>query len=155
MGDYEAFGAAELSGWGDAERASRYVSLFSAAVDQAITPLIDAAGAKEGLIALDLCCGQGNVTEALVARGCHVVGADFSPAMIEIARKRVLQATFAEADAQTLQFDDQSFDIVVSGFGICHVPNQPPRTGRSASRAAPRGTLRHDGVVRAGCIALV
>src|SRR6516164_9784208 len=115
----------ERSGWFDAGRASGYVELFASASDQAIGSLLDAAGAKPNLKALDLCCGQGNVSEALISRGCRVVGADFSQAMLALARHRAPRATFVEADAQDLPFDDAAFDIVVSNFGICHVPDQP------------------------------
>jgi SAM-dependent methyltransferase len=125
MSDYAQFKDMELRGWSDAKRAAGYVDLFAAASDQAIGPLLDAAGAKAGLNTLDLCCGQGNVAQALAARGCAVTGADFSPAMLEMARQRLPGATFIEADAQDLPFRDGAFDIVVSNLGICHVPDQP------------------------------
>ncbi len=125
MSEFAEFKQAELEGWGNPDRAAGYVGLFAQAVDQAIDPLLDAAGATKGQKVLDLCCGQGNVAEALLARGCDVVGADFSPAMIATARERVPAASFIESDAQDLQFDDGEFDAVVSNFGICHVPDQP------------------------------
>jgi SAM-dependent methyltransferase len=125
MSDFAAFGEMECSGWSDPKRASAYVNLFASASDQAIASLLDAVGAQSNLKALDLCCGHGNVTEALVRRGCHVVGADFSPAMLSLARERVPAAAFIEADAQSLPFKDSEFDIVVSNFGVMHVPDQP------------------------------
>jgi SAM-dependent methyltransferase len=45
--------------------------------------------------------------------------------MLDIARKGVPGAVFVEGDAQRLPFPDKDFDIVVSNFGICHVPDQP------------------------------
>src|SRR5262245_59243743 len=128
----------ERSGWSDAARASGYVDLFAAASDQAIQPLLDAVGAGPGLRALDLCCGQGNVCEALIGRGCDVVGVDFSPAMLAFARKRAPAATFVEADAQRLPFADAEFDIVVSNLGLCHVPD-PPGALAQARRMLGRG----------------
>jgi SAM-dependent methyltransferase len=74
---------------------------------------------------LDLCCGQGNVSEALLAGGFQVVGADFSPAMLAHARRRVPTGEFVKADAQDLPFADGDFDAVVCNFGIPHVPDQP------------------------------
>jgi SAM-dependent methyltransferase len=88
---------------------------------------------------LDLCCGQGNVAEALAIRGCNVTGADFSPAMLELARRRCPDAAFIEADAQDLPFRDGQFDVVVSNVGVCHVPDQ-----RRALAEAKR-VLRHGG----------
>lgn len=125
MTEYSAFKELEIRGWADAARAADYVKMFAQAADRAIGPLIDAAGAKGGTKVLDLCCGQGNVSEALVARGCQVTGADFSPAMIEMARARVPNATFIEGDAQNLPFAKAEFDVVVANLGICHVPDQP------------------------------
>jgi SAM-dependent methyltransferase len=125
MSDFSAFAELERRSWSDATRASGYVELFAAAPDQAIDHLLDAAGARPDFKVLDLCCGQGNVSEALLSRGCRVVGVDFSPAMLAFARKRARNATFIEADAQDLPFDDAEFDIVVSNLGVCHVPDQP------------------------------
>ena len=125
MSDFSAFADLERRTWSDATRASSYIELFAAAPDQAIDHLLDAAGARRDFKVLDLCCGQGNVSEALLSRGCHVVGVDFSPAMLAFARKRAPTATFIEADAQDLPFDDAEFDIVVSNLGVCHVPDQP------------------------------
>ena len=118
--------------------ASGYVELFASASDQAIDSLLDAAGAKPDLKALDLCCGQGNVCEALLSRGCKVVGIDFSSAMLAFARERAPKATFVEADAQILPFGDAEFDVVVSNLGVCHVPDQP-RALAEARRVLRRG----------------
>jgi SAM-dependent methyltransferase len=136
--EFAAFAQAERTGWTDAERASGYVDLFAAASDQVIAPLLDAAGARTGQMALDLCCGQGNVAAALISRGCNVVGADFSPAMLELARRRLTDAAFMTADAQDLPFPDGAFDVVVSNVGICHVPDQP-RALAEARRVLRRG----------------
>jgi len=125
MSEFPAFAEMERRSWSDATRASGYVQLFASAPDQAIKSLLDAAGADRGLKALDLCCGQGNVSEAMLTRGCQVVGLDFSPAMLAFARQRAQTATFVEADAQNLPFFDAEFDLVVSNLGVCHIPDQP------------------------------
>ncbi len=124
MNDFIAFGDLERNRWSDRARAANYVRLFAPAADQAIDTLLDAAGVRPGLKALDLCCGQGNVAQALISRGCQVVGVDFSPAMLAFARERAPHARFTEADAQDLPFDDANFDVVVSNFGIPHIPDQ-------------------------------
>jgi SAM-dependent methyltransferase len=125
MSDFAAFGEMERSGWSDPKRVSGYVKLFASASDQATDSLLDAVGARSSQRALDLCCGHGNVCEALVSRGCHVIGVDFSPAMLSLARERVPAATLLEADAQHLPFGDAEFDVVVSNFGMLHIPDQP------------------------------
>jgi SAM-dependent methyltransferase len=48
---------------------------------------------RRGLV-LDLGCGAGPLSKALVRRGCDVWGLDISPAMIALARRRVPRATF-------------------------------------------------------------
>ena len=138
MDDFKAFRDLEREGWSDPGRASRYVALFASASDQAIGSLLDAVNAKPGLKALDLCCGQGNVSEALVGHGCDVVGIDFSPAMLAFAHARVPKAEFIGGDAQDMPFDDEEFDLVVSNLGVCHVPDQP-RALSEARRVLRRG----------------
>lgn len=76
----------------------------------------------EGL-ALDLCCGTGDMTFALdrCSRGrARIMGADFSHAMLQRAtlkgaKRRVL---WAEADALRLPLGDNTCDLVTSAFGF-------------------------------------
>jgi SAM-dependent methyltransferase len=100
VSEFSSFAEMERSSWSDARRAACYVQLFASAPDQAIESLLDAAGAKPDLKTLDLCCGQGNVSEGLLSRGCQVVSIDFSPAMLAFARIRAPKAILVEADAQ-------------------------------------------------------
>jgi len=125
VSNFKAFQDLERQSWSDPERASGYVGLFASASDQTIGSLLEAVDIKPKLKVLDLCCGQGNVSEALARCGCEVTGVDFSPAMLAVADARVPNAVFIKADAQELPFDNEEFDIVVSNLGICHVPDQP------------------------------
>jgi SAM-dependent methyltransferase len=139
VSDFTAFGALERKGWSDAARARGYVELFASASDQAISRLLNSVDAKSNHRVLDLCCGQGNVSEALARRGCQVVGVDFSPAMLRLAHERVPNATFIEADVQDLPLDDTMFDIVVSNLGLCHVPDQPRALSEARRMLRPGG----------------
>jgi SAM-dependent methyltransferase len=139
MSDFTLFAEMERSGWSDTARAKAYVGFFASASEQAVGHLLDAAAAESGLKALDLCCGQGNVSESLIGRGCQVVGADFSSVMLSFARERVPNATFTQADAQHLPFGDGEFDVVVSNLGVCHVPDQ------SRALSEVRRVLRPEG----------
>jgi demethylmenaquinone methyltransferase/2-methoxy-6-polyprenyl-1,4-benzoquinol methylase len=71
---------------------------------------------------LDLCCGTGMMTRDLAARATEgrVVGVDFSPAMLAIARRNVDigNVEFVEADALRLPFGDASFDGAAMGFSM-------------------------------------
>jgi demethylmenaquinone methyltransferase/2-methoxy-6-polyprenyl-1,4-benzoquinol methylase len=85
----------------------------------------DRAELDPGDTALDLCCGTGDFAlelERRVSPGGHVVGADFSEAMLEIARSKAAErgsaVEFEWADAQELPYRDESFDAVTVGFGV-------------------------------------
>jgi SAM-dependent methyltransferase len=125
LSDFSQFAKQELQGWSNPKTVDNYVSLFAPAAEGVVHALIDAVEVRPGMKVLDLCCGQGNVSAALLERGCKVTGLDFSPAMLELAHKRALGAEFIQGDAQDLPFEDGSFDAVVSNFGVCHIPDQP------------------------------
>ncbi len=91
---------------------------------------IRASGIADGQSALDVCCGTGDMTFALARRtSSTVVGADFSPVMLEMADRRhgrkaagsVDHVRFVEADAMQLPFDDDSFDVLTVSFGVRNV----------------------------------
>ena len=73
---------------------------------------------RGALDALDAGCGTGFLTFELVARGHHVIGVDFAPAMIAEARRKAaergLSIRFEEADAERLSFMPGSFDLAIS-----------------------------------------
>ena len=139
MSDFERFAEAERSGWSDPELASAYADLFAKASDQVVPAMVGASGAAPGSRVLDLCCGHGNVTEALAATGAEVTGLDFSAAMLEAARARVPQADLVEGDAQAMPFEDASFDAVTCNVGLGHVPDQPKAVREIARVLRPGG----------------
>jgi ubiquinone/menaquinone biosynthesis C-methylase UbiE len=71
---------------------------------------------------LDICCGPGMLSEAAAKRGAHATGLDF-PGVVELARKLVPSAEFMSGDALDLPFPDNSFDAVVCGYGVMHLPD--------------------------------
>ena len=70
---------------------------------------------------LDLGCGDGQLTAKIAASGATVVGVDASPAMVEGARNRGLDARIANAEA--LPFDGE-FDAVFSNAALHWVRDQ-------------------------------
>ncbi len=80
-----------------------------------------------GLRWIDVCCGSGMVTEAIVERSApaSVVGVDASAAQIKFAseHRAASNATFQIADATALPFADSSFDVAVCGLGLNYVSN--------------------------------
>ena len=61
---------------------------------------------------LDLCCGAGQTTKFVVERSRSVTGLDASDAAIARARRQVPQATYVRGWAETLPFEDASFEVV-------------------------------------------
>jgi demethylmenaquinone methyltransferase/2-methoxy-6-polyprenyl-1,4-benzoquinol methylase len=77
-------------------------------------------GLQPGGSALDVACGSGKLTAELakLARGGRVVGLDFSPQMLEVARRQHPELEFIEGDALNLPFEDASFDASTIAFGL-------------------------------------
>jgi demethylmenaquinone methyltransferase/2-methoxy-6-polyprenyl-1,4-benzoquinol methylase len=80
-----------------------------------------ATGLAPGGSALDVACGSGKLTAALAkiaGDGGRVVGLDFSPQMLAIARRDHLAIEFIEGDALNLPFDDGTFHASTNAFGL-------------------------------------
>ena len=72
---------------------------------------------------LDVCCGTGDIALLTAAQrpDIHITGVDFSPAMLEQARRKSRQYTniqWKEADALHLPFPDNTFASVCISFGL-------------------------------------
>ena len=70
---------------------------------------------------LDACCGTGDLAVACARRGGVVTGLDFSPAMLERARRKLSSATWVEGDLLALPFEAGSFEAATVGFGVRNV----------------------------------
>src|ERR1700687_686588 len=78
-------------------------------------------GLVPGGSALDVACGSGKLTAVLAKIAGdegRVVGLDFSPGMLEIARRDHSGIEFVEGDALKLPFEDASFDASTIAFGL-------------------------------------
>ncbi|WP_224336357.1 class I SAM-dependent methyltransferase [Haloprofundus halobius] len=90
--------------------------------------LVEAVDPHPGQRVLDVACGSG--TAALIAerRYCDVTGIDYVPGLINRATARA-QANgqaidFCVGDAQDMPFPDDSFDAVLSVYGVQFAPDQ-------------------------------
>jgi demethylmenaquinone methyltransferase/2-methoxy-6-polyprenyl-1,4-benzoquinol methylase len=99
-----------------------------------------ATGLTAGGSALDVACGSGKLTAQLAriaGAGGRVVGLDFSPQMLEVARHDHPGIEFVEGDALNLPFDDASFDTSTIAFGLRNLAD-PVRGLREMLRVARR-----------------
>jgi demethylmenaquinone methyltransferase/2-methoxy-6-polyprenyl-1,4-benzoquinol methylase len=103
---------------------------------------------------LDACCGTGDLAVAAEREGGLVTGLDFSPRMLERARRKSDTVDWVEGDLLALPFADGAFDVATVGFGVRNVADletalvELRRVLRPGGRLAileitqPRGLLR-------------
>ena len=80
----------------------------------------DLAELGPGARALDVATGTGDLAIELARRvgpDGEVVGSDFSPGMLERARRKAPELRFEEGDALALPYPDDAFDAATVGFG--------------------------------------
>jgi demethylmenaquinone methyltransferase / 2-methoxy-6-polyprenyl-1,4-benzoquinol methylase len=104
----------------------------------------DAAAPPAGGAALDIACGTGKLTVELrrrIGSRGRVVGLDFSERMLAVARAAYPSIEWMQGDATTLPFDDATFDVATTAFGLRNLAR--PQAGLSEMRRVvrPRGNL--------------
>lgn len=117
--------------WNDersAERWAEYADDITQHEDrQAWEDIIRDVVGEESRKVLDVGTGAGFLAGLYAGLGHNVVGCDFSESMLERARERAardgFEATFTAGDAETLPFDDTSFDVVTNRVMIWSLPN--------------------------------
>jgi demethylmenaquinone methyltransferase/2-methoxy-6-polyprenyl-1,4-benzoquinol methylase len=125
-----------------------------------VSPLMESASSQSsqssqsslaGLPILDVCTGTGDLAIAYSNRArqkLNVIGADFCPEMLEIARTKQQRKaipsdrlSFVEADAQQLPFDDDRFQIVSVAFGLRNVADTLQGLREMTRVCAPGGRV--------------
>ncbi len=107
--------------------------------------LLGAARIQSGERVLDVGCGCGDSScaAARAASPAAVLGVDLSAGMLASARERAAaeglrNLAFKQADAQAYPFADESFDVILSRFGVMFFAD-PQAAFRNLRRALPRG----------------
>lgn len=104
--------------------------------------LSEAADVCAGERVLDVAAGNGNATLAAARRHAVTTSTDYVPELLSVGRARAeaegLSVTFQTADAEALPFEDKSFDVVLSTFGVMFAPNQA-QAAREMSRVVRGG----------------
>jgi SAM-dependent methyltransferase len=107
--------------------------------------LVEAAEILPGERVLDVACGSGNTAIAAARRFTKVTGLDYVPALLEHGRERaraeLVEVEFVEGDAEALPFDDASFDLVTSTFGVMFAPDQERAAGELLRVCRPGGRI--------------
>jgi ubiquinone/menaquinone biosynthesis C-methylase UbiE len=107
--------------------------------------LCEAVDLRSNQRVLDVAAGNGNATLAAARRFAEVVSTDYVGALLERGRERAqadrLPVIFREADAEALPFEDASFDVVLSTFGVMFTPNQQQAANEMMRVCRPGGKI--------------
>ncbi|MCA9923900.1 MAG: methyltransferase domain-containing protein [Anaerolineales bacterium] len=86
-----------------------------------------AANIQPGNRVLDVACGTGVLARWIadqVGPMGSVIGLDINEGMLDVARRQATHITWQNGRAEDLPFDDDSFDAVVSQFGLMFFDNK-------------------------------
>ncbi len=103
---------------------------YPSMVETFLTPLgphlVEACEIGAGQRVLDVAAGTGNAAIVAAQAGAEVVASDLTPELFEAGRARAeaagVELEWVEADAHDLQFEDASFDVVISSIGVMFAP---------------------------------
>jgi ubiquinone/menaquinone biosynthesis C-methylase UbiE len=107
--------------------------------------LCEAVDLQPGTTVLDVASGTGHVALAAGRRFCRVTGVDFVPELLDVARRRALaeglSIEFEPGDAESLPYEDDSFDYVMSAIGVMFAANQEQAASELVRVCRPGGTI--------------
>jgi ubiquinone/menaquinone biosynthesis C-methylase UbiE len=115
------------------ERGRGYHKLLDDLELSVLTPLV--AGRR----VLEIGCGTGLILGRLARDASDAWGIDLSPGMLQVARRRGLQAVLSSATQ--LPFADGSFDVVCSFKVLPHVPDIATALSEAVRVTRPGGVL--------------
>ena len=94
---------------------------------------------------LDVACGTGNAAIRSAQAGGRTTGLDLTPELLEAGRAEARQAgvevEWVEGDAEDLPFGDETFDVVLSTFGVMFPPRHRVTAAELARVLRPGGRL--------------
>jgi SAM-dependent methyltransferase len=107
--------------------------------------LLDRVAVRPGEDVLDVATGTGNVALRAADAGANVVGLDLTPELFATAWQRQdewgVAVDWVEGDAEELPFDDESFDAVLSVFGVQFAPRHQVVARELARVTRPGGRI--------------
>ncbi len=94
---------------------------------------------------LDVATGTGNAALLAAQRGARVVGVDWEPGLLQVARRRAdasgLQVRWLTGDVTALPVADASVEVVLSVFGVMYAADHAAAAGELSRVAASRGRV--------------
>jgi SAM-dependent methyltransferase len=107
--------------------------------------LVDACGVGSGMRVLDVAAGTGNASIPAAERGASVTASDLTPELLEAGRARAeaagVELDWVTADAESLPFADEAFDVVMSSIGAMFAPHHREVAGELVRVCRPGGTI--------------
>jgi len=122
----------------------RYAALLSFGQDPRWRQfLVSRVDARPGDTVLDVATGTGAVARELIRqKGCTVVGLDQSPEMLAEARRRLGdEVRLVEGTAESLPFDDASFDALTFTYLLRYVADPAAMLRELARVVRPGGSI--------------
>lgn len=111
------------------------------AIEHCVERLMPAPGER----VLDVATGTGWTSRRVAARGADVTGIDIAEGLLESARELAAEANLAidyrVGDAERLPFEDNSFDAIVSTFGVMFAADQEAAIQEVVRVCRPGGRL--------------
>ena len=107
--------------------------------------IVDRVGVGPADRVVDIACGSGNAAIRAAEAGGEVVGVDLTPELFDAGRRLAAEAgvevEWVEADAEALPFEDASFDVVLSTFGVMFAPRHEVAARELARVLRPGGRM--------------
>jgi SAM-dependent methyltransferase len=121
--DYNAVKARQRKMWASGDYA--VIGTTLQIVGERLCEAIDVRASER---VLDVAAGNGNAALAAARHFAEVTATDYVGGLLDRAKERAraerLPVAFRQADAEALPFADDSFDVVLSTFGVMFTPNQ-------------------------------